>query len=214
VISRGEVLGQTVVLVGADRVAHGALTLADTVRPVSRNVIAAIRALGIRPFLLSGDSGAVAARIGDEVGISDVRAGLLPADKSRLITESDRESPVAMVGDGINDAPALAAARVGIAMGAGGSAAAIEAADVALMGDDLTQLPRAIVLARSTRSIILQNIAFALFAKLAFLVLTVGGYTSLWLAVLADVGASLLVTLNALRLLRADGQLVRAEIAH
>jgi Zn2+/Cd2+-exporting ATPase len=83
-----------------------------------------------------------------------------------------------------------------------------------LMGDDLTQLPRAIVLARSTRSIILQNIAFALFAKLAFLVLTVGGYTSLWLAVLADVGASLLVTLNALRLLRADGQPVRAEIAH
>ena len=199
---RGNEAGQTVVLLGRDGVAQGAISVADTVRPISRSVIGQIRSLGIQPLLLSGDTAAVAARIGNEVGISDVRAGLLPADKSRQITELDRESPVAMVGDGINDAPALAAARVGIAMGAGGSAAAIEAADVALMSDDLTQIPRAITLARSTRSIILQNITFALVAKLAFLILTVGGFTSLWLAVLADVGASLLVTLNALRLMR------------
>jgi Zn2+/Cd2+-exporting ATPase len=128
----------------------------------------------------------------------------LPAEKARLIAEADRLIPTAMVGDGINDAPALAAARVGIAMGAGGSAAAIEAADVALMSDDLTQLPRSIKLARSTRSIIQQNIAFALALKLAFLALTATGYTSLWMAVVADVGASLLVTLNALRLMHGD----------
>jgi Zn2+/Cd2+-exporting ATPase len=213
VIEQGDKTGQTVVLVGRSGVALGVLTVADTVRPVSRGVIGQIHDLGVRPFLLSGDSNAVASRIAAEVGISDVRAGLMPADKSRLVTESDLISPVAMVGDGINDAPALAAARVGIAMGAGGSAAAIEAADVALMSDDLTQLPRAIVLARSTRSIILQNIAFALVAKLAFLVLTVGGYTSLWLAVLADVGASLVVTLNALRLLRENEPAIRNEIS-
>jgi Cd2+/Zn2+-exporting ATPase len=155
-------------------------------------------------MLLSGDVTAVANRIGAETGISDVRAELLPADKASFIAEANRTTPTAMVGDGINDAPALAAARVGIAMGAGGSAAAIEAADVALMGDDLTALPRSITLARSTRAIILQNIAFALAMKLGFLVLTVSGFTSLWLAVVADVGASLLVTLNALRLMRGQ----------
>ena len=150
-------------------------------------------------LIVVGASGLV---IGRQAGIDDIRAGLMPADKARLISEADRQSPVAMIGDGINDAPALAAARVGIAMGAGGSAVAIEAADIALMGDDLAQLPRSIALARSTRRIIQQNIAFALASKVIFLGLTVGGYTSLWLAVVADVGASLLVTLNALRLLR------------
>jgi Cd2+/Zn2+-exporting ATPase len=186
-------------------VAEGAITVADSIRPVSPSVISAIESLGVRPMLLSGDVPSVAERIGAEVGIQDVRSELLPADKARLVAEADRAEPFAMVGDGINDAPALAAARVGIAMGAGGSAAAIEAADIALMSDDLTQLPRSVELARSTRSIIQQNIAFALASKLAFLGLTGAGYTSLWMAVLADVGASLLVTLNALRLMRGDG---------
>jgi Cd2+/Zn2+-exporting ATPase len=201
VYEQGSETGRTVVMVGRDGTAVGALSLVDTVRPVSRSVIGQIRDLGLKPLLLSGDSATVASRIGTEVSIDDVRAELLPADKSWLVMEMDRESPMAMVGDGINDAPALAAARVGIAMGAGGSAAAIEAADVALMSDDLTRLPESVLLARSTRTIIQQNITFALVAKLAFLILTVGGYTSLWLAVLADVGASVLVTLNALRLM-------------
>ena len=204
VIERGVEQGQTVVLVGRNGIADGAITVADSIRPVSSLVVGALESLGLRPLLLSGDIPAVANRIGADVGISDVRAGLLPADKARLIAEADRLLPTAMVGDGINDAPALAAARVGIAMGAGGSAAAIEAADVALMSDDLTQLPRSIKLARSTRSIIQQNIAFALASKVAFLALTTAGYTSLWMAVVADVGASLLVTLNALRLMRGD----------
>jgi Cd2+/Zn2+-exporting ATPase len=203
---RGAEHGLTVVMVGRNGVAEGAISVADSVRPVSPAVISRLKSLGIRPLLLSGDVKRVAARIGTEVGISDVRAELLPADKARLIAEADRAAPIAMVGDGINDAPALAAARVGIAMGAGGSAAAIEAADVALMSDDLTQLPRSIELARSTRSIIQQNIAFALASKLAFLALTATGYTSLWMAVVADVGASLLVTLNALRLMRGEEQ--------
>src|SRR6478672_3546583 len=203
-VDEGRKRGQTVVLVGRNGHAEAAITVADSIRPISPAVIASIQSLGIHPMLLSGDVATIADRIGAETGISDVRADLLPADKARLIADADRVTPTAMVGDGINDAPALAAARVGIAMGAGGSAAAIEAADVALMGDDLTALPRAIKLARSTRSIILQNIAFALATKLGFLALTVGGYTSLWLAVVADVGASLLVTLNALRLMHGQ----------
>jgi Zn2+/Cd2+-exporting ATPase len=203
-VDEGRELGLSVVLVGRDGVAEAAIAVADSIRPVSPAVISSIESLGIHPMLLSGDVAAVANRIGAESGISDVRADLLPADKAKLIAVADRALPTAMVGDGINDAPALAAARVGIAMGAGGSAAAIEAADVALMGDDLTALPRSIRLARSTRSIILQNIVFALATKLGFLALTVGGYTSLWLAVVADVGASLLVTLNALRLMRGQ----------
>jgi Cd2+/Zn2+-exporting ATPase len=203
-IDDGRALGQSVVLVGRNGVAEAAITVADSIRPISPAVISLIESLGLHPMLLSGDVAAVANRIGAETGISDVRADLLPADKASFIAEANRTTPTAMVGDGINDAPALAAARVGIAMGAGGSAAAIEAADVALMGDDLTALPRSITLARSTRSIILQNIAFALAMKLGFLVLTVSGFTSLWLAVVADVGASLLVTLNALRLMRGQ----------
>ena len=126
----------------------------------------------------------------------------MPGDKAAVIKELAGKSPIAMVGDVINDAPALAQATVGIAMGVGGSSAAIEAADIALMGDDLTQIPRAFELARSTRRIVLQNIGLALISKLAFIVLTATGYTSLWLAVVADVGASVLVTLNALRLMR------------
>jgi Cd2+/Zn2+-exporting ATPase len=152
--------------------------------------------------MLSGDSTDVARTIGAQVGIEQVYGGLLPDGKVTVIAELEREAPVAMVGDGINDGPALARASVGIAMGAGGSAVAIEAADIALMRDDLTQLPEAFRLARETRAVVIQNIAFALASKVAFLALTVGGYTSLWLAVAADVGASLVVTLNALRLMR------------
>jgi Cd2+/Zn2+-exporting ATPase len=194
--------GQSTVYVGRDGMVVGSITLADSIRPISAGVVASLRREGVEPVLLSGDSAAVALDIGARVGIDEVHGALLPEDKARIVAGLEQRSPVAMVGDGINDGPALAAATVGIAMGAGGSAVAIEAADVALMSDDLAQLPGSIRLARATRAVVLQNIAFALASKIAFLALTVGGYTSLWLAVAADVGASLVVTLNALRLMR------------
>jgi Cd2+/Zn2+-exporting ATPase len=154
-------------------------------------------------MILSGDNAMVVEQLAHSVGIERFESGLMPDAKSELIRSLSAKGPIGMVGDGINDAPALAQATVGIAMGVGGSAAAIDAADVALMGDDLTRIPHAIRLARATRVIVMQNIAFALFSKLAFVALTVGGYTSLWLAVAADMGASLIVTLNAMQLMRS-----------
>lgn len=199
-LSDAQSAGKTTVLVVRDEVAVGVIVLADSVRPISRQVIADLKHLGIDPVLLSGDSEPVVQSLAASVGIDHFEAGLMPAQKSEIIRTLSAEGPIGMVGDGINDAPALAQATVGIAMGVGGSTAAIDAADVALMGDDLTMIPVAVRLARATQSIVWQNIAFALITKLAFVGLTVGGYTSLWLAVLADVGASLLVTLNAMRL--------------
>jgi Cd2+/Zn2+-exporting ATPase len=195
--------GDTVVLVGLDGRAVGAIVLADSVRPVSREVIENLRDLNVEPVLLSGDNPAVVQNLARSIGIDRAEAGLLPAEKAARVHQMSAAGPVGMVGDGINDAPALAQATVGIAMGVGGSMAAIDAADVALMGDDLTRIPVAIELARATQGVVAQNIAFALVSKLAFVALTVGGYTSLWLAVAADMGASLLVTLNAMRLMRA-----------
>ncbi|MEA2523959.1 MAG: Zn2+/Cd2+-exporting ATPase [Thermomicrobiales bacterium] len=150
--------------------------------------------------MLTGDNRVIAARIATLAGVRDVRAELLPHDKAAAIADLQRTGPVAMVGDGVNDAPALAAAEVGIAMGVAGSDVAIEAADVALMGDDLAQLPVAVRLARRTLTIIRQNVAASLLVKLAFIALTFVGVTNLWLAVLADMGMSLLVTVNSLRL--------------
>ncbi len=152
--------------------------------------------------MLSGDNQRTANRIGEAAGIADVRAGLLPGEKVDAVRSMERQYPVAMVGDGINDAPALASASVGIAMGVAGTDVALEAADVALMRDDLTEVPAAIKLARRTMATIRQNIAASLLVKAGFLLLTFAGITNLWLAVLADTGMSLLVTLNALMLLR------------
>jgi Cd2+/Zn2+-exporting ATPase len=153
--------------------------------------------------MLTGDNARTAGQVAAATGVLDVRADLLPADKLAAVHDLSATGPVAMIGDGINDAPALAAAAVGIAMGAAGTDAAIEAADVALMGDDLNRLPYALRLARRTLGIIRQNIAASLIVKALFLVLTFAGVTNLWLAVFADMGMSLLVTANALRVLRA-----------
>jgi Zn2+/Cd2+-exporting ATPase len=153
--------------------------------------------------MLTGDGPGAGARVAREVGVDAVRAELLPEDKVAAVKDlRARWGSVAMVGDGINDAPALAAADVGVVMGAAGSDAALETADVALMGDDLPKLPYALRLSRAAVSTIRVNIVVALAVKIAFLVLAVSGHTSLWLAILADTGTSLLVIANGLRLLR------------
>ena len=180
----------------------GLLTLRDAVRPESARAVADLRSLVERVVMLTGDNARTAGLIAAATGVTDVRADLLPADKAEAVRALAADGPVAMVGDGINDAPALATASVGVAMGAAGTDVAIEAADVALMGDDLGRLPDAIRLARRTLGIIRQNIAASLIVKAVFLTLTFAGITNLWLAVFADMGISLLVTANALRVLR------------
>jgi Cd2+/Zn2+-exporting ATPase len=156
--------------------------------------------------VLTGDNEQVARSIARRIGaIDEVRAGLLPADKLAAIEALQRQhGPVAMVGDGINDAPALARADVGIAMGGTGTAQAMETADVVLMQDDLRRVPAALRIARRTRRVVRQNVALSLGLKLAFLALAAPGWATLWLAVAADVGATLLVTVNGMRMLRAS----------
>ncbi len=198
--------GNTPVLVGSNGAALGVIGLAHTAREEGRAAVAELRSHGVdRIVLLTGDAEANAVRLGEALGLDEVRANLMPAEKVASVHElRDRYGPVAMVGDGINDAPALAAADVGIAMGGAGSDVAIETADVALMSDDLTKLPYAIRLGRATMSNIKTNVAVALGLKVAFVVLAAAGVATLWMAVLADTGASLLVTANSLRLLARD----------
>ncbi|MEJ7762864.1 MAG: heavy metal translocating P-type ATPase [Thermomicrobiales bacterium] len=195
--------GKTAILVGTSLGIEGIISVADPLREQSPNVVRSLTKLGLRVVMLTGDNRHTAARIGGLAGVTDVRADLLPEDKVTAVQALQGEMAVAMVGDGVNDAPALATANVGIAMGVGGTDAAIEAADVALIGDDLAQVPVAVRLARKTMAIIRQNIAASLLVKAVFLALIFLGVTNLWLAVLADTGMALLVTFNSLRLLRA-----------
>jgi Zn2+/Cd2+-exporting ATPase len=199
-----EEAGQTVVVIGNERHVCGLIAVADTVRPEVRWVVADLRARGVRHLvMLTGDNRETALAIAREVGVDEVRAELLPEDKVAAVDELvTRYGTVAMVGDGVNDAPAMARASFGIAMGAAGSDAAIETADIALMTDDLSRLPWLIGHSRRTLGIIRQNIGFSLGLKAVFVVLTFAGYATLWGAIAADVGTSLLVVLNALRLLR------------
>jgi Cd2+/Zn2+-exporting ATPase len=202
-LTAAQALGATPTLVARDGRPVGVIALADVPREAARDVVDLMRTAGVRHVeMLTGDGAGAAGRIGAIVGVSAVRAELLPADKVAAVRDLQRDwRTVAMVGDGINDAPALAAADVGIVMGAAGSDAALETADVALMGDELARLPYALRLGRATMRTIQVNIAIALVVKLAFLVLAVAGVTSLWLAILADTGTSLLVIANGLRLL-------------
>lgn len=176
--------------------------VADTVKPSTREAIDQLHALGVRTVMLSGDNIPTAQSIGRQVGIDRVQAELMPQDKLNAIEEYAAQGGVGMVGDGINDAPALARADIGFAMGAMGSDTAIETADVALMDDDLRKIPRFIRLSRATHSILAQNIGMALGIKAIFLFLTLWGTGTMWMAVFADVGASLMVLANSLRLLR------------
>jgi Zn2+/Cd2+-exporting ATPase len=196
--------GKTPVVVAANQRLLGVIGLADTARQAARDVVDLLRASDVEPAaILTGDHEGAARAIGAAVGIADVRAGLLPDAKVAAVRElRDRWGHLAMVGDGVNDAPALAAADVGIAMGAAASDAALETADVALMGDELFRLPFAIRLSRATVRTIRVNVALAIGVKLAFLLMAVTGEASLWMAILADTGTSLLVIANGLRLLR------------
>ncbi|MFP4323288.1 MAG: heavy metal translocating P-type ATPase [Anaerolineales bacterium] len=198
-----ETRGQTTMLLADEDTVRGYIALADTARPTSQQAIAQLNALGLNTVMLTGDNPSVAGAIGAEVGVTDVRAGLLPGDKVSAVQALAADyGPVAMVGDGVNDTPALAAASVGIAMGGAGSPQALETADVALMADDLARLPFTIRLARFARRLILQNVMLSFAVKAVFLVLAFFGMTTLWVAILADMGMSLLVTLNGMRPLR------------
>ncbi|HWA42774.1 MAG TPA: heavy metal translocating P-type ATPase [Hypericibacter adhaerens] len=196
--------GKTVIVVGNARHVCGLIAVADTVRPEAAGMVKALHAAGMKHVvMLTGDNRATAEAIARQVGIDEVHAELLPEDKLRNVEQLvGRYGTVAMVGDGVNDAPALARASLGIAMGAIGSDAAIETADVALMTDDISKLAWLVWHARRTLAVIRQNILFSLGVKAAFLLLTFAGVASLWGAIAADVGASLLVVFNALRLLR------------
>ncbi|OKO96124.1 Cadmium-transporting ATPase [Geobacillus proteiniphilus] len=196
--------GKTVMAVGtADRVL-GLIAAADPLRPSAPGVVAALQRLGVAEVaMVTGDHEQTAQAIGRQAGVSDIRAGLLPEQKLSAIRELKQRCGItAMVGDGVNDAPALAAADVGVAMGGAGTDAALETADVVLMADDLRQLPYTVHLGRRTLAVIRQNIAVALGLKALALAAAVPGWLTLWLVVFADMGATLLVTLNSMRLLR------------
>lgn len=196
--------GSSVVIVGNNEHVCGFIAVADRMRSKAKASIANLHAAEIEHIvMLTGDNKGTAEAIGHEAGVDEVKAELLPEDKVRAVEELvDRYQQVAMIGDGVNDAPAMARSTLGIAMGAAGTDAAIETADIALMSDDLSKLPWLIRHSRRTLHIIRVNIAASLLVKLAFVGLTLLGRASLWAAIAADTGVSLLVVLNALRLLR------------
>jgi Zn2+/Cd2+-exporting ATPase len=195
--------GKTVMIIGKEQVIIGLIAVADEVRESSRKVIERLHHLGIKQtVMLTGDNQATARAISRQTGVKSYEAELLPENKLVKIKNlKDEYGRVAMVGDGVNDAPALASATVGIAMGGAGTDTALETADIALMNDDLTKLPFTIKLSRKTLQIIKQNITLSLGIKLLALLLVVPGWLTLWIAIFADMGVTLLVTLNALRLL-------------
>jgi len=202
-LSRLERQGKTVVALTSSTQAFALFAVADTVKDSSQLAIKELHELGIKTMMLTGDNAHTAEAIAQRVGIDEPRGNLLPADKLAAIAElQSRNHVVGMVGDGINDAPALAKSQIGFAMAAAGTGTAIETADVALMDDDLRKIPAFVRLSRQTALILKQNIVFALGIKAVFLVFTLMGVATMWMAVFADVGVSLLVVLNGLRLLK------------
>jgi Zn2+/Cd2+-exporting ATPase len=204
--------GKSVVVVGTPENVMGVVAIADTPRPQARAALSALRAQGVEHIaMLTGDNRATAHAIGTAAGVDEVRAALLPEDKVEAVRElRERYGHVVMVGDGVNDAPALASADIGIAMGAAGTDAALETADIALMGDDLMAVADAVALSRRTTRVVYENIVLAIAIKAVFLVLAPLGLITLWLAVFADMGTSLLVIANGMRL-RLDGSVRPAD---
>ena len=195
--------GKSVVVLCDEQRALMLFAVADTVRQTSREAVAELHELGVRTCMLSGDNAHTAAAIAEQVGVDEARGDLLPADKLAWVEARQALGRVVgMVGDGINDAPALAKAEIGFAMGAAGTDTAIETADVALMDDDLRKIPAFVRLSRQTHTILVQNIVLALGIKAIFLALTLVGEATMWMAVFADMGVSLMVVFNGLRLLR------------
>ncbi len=202
-LNKLEAEGKTAVIISNETTPLAVIAVADTVRESSRQAIVELHALGIRTLMLTGDNDLTAKAIAKSVGIDDARGNLLPEDKLSVINEElSRYGTVGMVGDGINDAPALAKSSIGFAMGAAGTDTALETADVALMDDDLRKIPQFIRLSIKAAGILKQNIIIALSIKAVFLVLAFMGVATLWMAVFADMGASLIVVFNGLRLLR------------
>ena len=196
--------GRSVSLLVSDTEVLALFAVADTLKDHAPDAVRELHALGVKTVMLSGDHAAAAQAVAAAAGVAEAHGQLMPADKLTRIAELQaRSGPTAMVGDGINDAPALAAADIGIAMGAAGTDTAMEAADVVVMNDDLRRLPALIRLSRRTHAVLWQNIALALGIKAVFLVLALAGSATMWTAVFADMGASLIVVANGLRLLRA-----------
>ncbi|MGE6613760.1 heavy metal translocating P-type ATPase [Peribacillus sp. NPDC076916] len=196
--------GKTVMVLGDQVKVLALIAVSDEIRESSKEAIRKLHELGIeKTIMLTGDNIGTAKAIGAAAGVFEIEAELLPQDKLTIIKRwKQKYDRVAMVGDGVNDAPALAASTVGIAMGGAGTDTALETADIALMGDDLSKLPYTISLSRKTLKIIKQNITFSLVIKILALLLIAPGWLTLWMAIFADMGATLLVTLNSLRLLR------------
>jgi Cd2+/Zn2+-exporting ATPase len=210
-----EEAGRTVSLLASDAGPIALFAVADTIKDSSREAVASLKALGITPVMLTGDNQATATAIAHEAGIDEARGNLLPQDKLDAIKALQAQhGPTAMTGDGINDAPALAQADIGVAMGAAGTDTAMEAADVVVMNDDLRRIAETVRLSRSTHAVLWQNITLALGIKAVFLVLAVFGNASMWMAVFADMGASLLVVANGLRLLKGSKPVGPANAAH
>ena len=195
-------------LLGTDKQILAVIAVADELRESSKAVIEKLHDLGIEhTIMLTGDNATTAQSIGKQTGVTEIKGDLMPQDKLDYIKSlKETYGKVAMVGDGINDAPALAASTVGIAMGGAGTDTALETADVAVMGDDLQKLPFIVKLSRQTLRIIKQNITFSLGIKLLALLLVVPGWLTLWIAILADMGATILVTLNGLRLMKVKSK--------
>jgi Zn2+/Cd2+-exporting ATPase len=205
VLHRHEAAGRTVSLLATASGVLALFAVADTIKPSSAAAIGALLAMGITPVMLTGDNQATAEAIGREAGLTDIRGNLLPEDKLAAIQAMQKQyGATAMTGDGINDAPALAQADIGVAMGAAGTDIAMEAADVVVMNDDLRRIAETVRLSQRTHAVLWQNIVLALGIKVVFLLLALFDNASMWMAVFADMGASLLVVFNGLRLMRTS----------
>ena len=205
VLHRHEAAGRTVSLLATASGVLALFAVADTIKPSSAAAIGELTAMGITPVMLTGDNQATAEAIGREAGLTDIRGNLLPEDKLAAIQAMQKQyGATAMTGDGINDAPALAQADIGVAMGAAGTDIAMEAADVVVMNDDLRRIAETVRLSQRTHAVLWQNIVLALGIKVVFLLLALFDNASMWMAVFADMGASLLVVFNGLRLMRTS----------